>query len=277
MNGKVYNKYPEILVDSFTGMTTDYSKKTQSVSESRSKLISLYLKLFGIPEIGFQIRYLYFLKALGRIKSLDSKSVLDAGSGIGYYIYEMSRKFPNAKLFGYELDSIKLDFTKNRFVELSSKNINIRQIDLTKMTDKNKFNLIVNVDVLEHVEDYQAILKNLYRGLKNNGYLYIHTPSINQRRYFPKYFNGWEHEEHVRVGFDKSSLESDLRSIGFKVVDSRYSHGKLGSLAWEINHILLKKSFVLSGILFPFLYILAVIDSKLTNKNGLCLSILVNK
>lgn len=56
------------------------------------QLQSIYVRLFGIPEIGFQIRSLNFQKLLDKISSITPKMILDAGSGIGVYVFYLAKK-----------------------------------------------------------------------------------------------------------------------------------------------------------------------------------------
>jgi 2-polyprenyl-3-methyl-5-hydroxy-6-metoxy-1,4-benzoquinol methylase len=138
------------------------------------------------------------------------------------------------------------------------------------------YNLIVNIDVLEHIVDYKTVIKNFYRLLKIGGYIYIHTPQPNQKRIF-KQFEKWHHEDHVREGFTPEELRIELKRLGFRIIEMKETFGFFGKLAWELNHFTLKKSFVLAGLFFPFFYCLAEIDLLFNNKGGLGTAILAKK
>ena len=49
--------------------------------------------------------------------------------------------------------------------------------DLTTLTDINCYDLILSVDVMEHIEEDVIVFQNFYRSLKENGILLISTPS----------------------------------------------------------------------------------------------------
>jgi len=65
MFGSEYSKHPEILMQSFTEMKHEYKKKTKRKSSGFFPLFQrIYINIFGIPEIGFQVRSLYFKKLI---------------------------------------------------------------------------------------------------------------------------------------------------------------------------------------------------------------------
>ncbi len=277
--GKEYAMHPEILLNSFGQMSDDY--KTSSKKNKTSGLLSilqkLYIRLFGIPEIGFQLRSLYFHHCMEKLRKLEPKHILDAGSGIGLYTLHLSREFPNAIVTGVDLDNKKIFFCKRFAKELGVENAVFKKSDIVEnFSNGVKYDLIVNIDVLEHIGSYKAVLRNFYKLLSPKGYLYIHTPQPDQRRIF-KQLETWHHEDHIHEGFPPQTLTKDLQTIGFKVIEKRQTFGFFGSLAWELNHLLLSKSLVLSGIFFPLLYLLANLDLVVNNKRGLGTAVVAQK
>lgn len=278
MFGSDFFNHPEILMQSLQDMNKQY-KNTAHIYPTylQRKLQSLYIRLFGIPEIGFQVRGMYFRKALRTIKNFKPTKILDAGSGIGSYVYYLSKLFPKTHIDGWEIDKRKLAFTKKFSKELLINNVRFTYGDITKRQNKRKvYDFIISIDVLEHIRDYKKTLKNFYTLLRPGGYLYIHTPQINQKRFFDK-LKSWEHKDHMREGFEPEKLIADLETIGFRVVFREYTFGFFGSLSWEVHHLLLAKSFVLAGLAFPILYLVALIDRYIDNEKGLAVSYLVQK
>jgi 2-polyprenyl-3-methyl-5-hydroxy-6-metoxy-1,4-benzoquinol methylase len=279
MFGKEFYKDPGILLDSFSEMNNKYQaiSRKQKKTSLKSRLQVYYVRLFGIPEIGFQIRFLYFQKLIGSLKQ-KPKKILDAGSGIGSQVFWLTDRYKSAEIIGVDIDKNKLKSAQEFKVKFfKSKNISFSYGDVTaKVKQGNKHDLIVNIDVLEHVKDYKVALRNFYLLLKKGGYLYIHTPQPNQKRIF-KQFKSWEHEDHVREGYTPELLLNELERCGFKIIDSKETFGYFGKLAWELNHFSLAKSFILAGMLFPFLFMLAKLDVLFSNKNGLGTAILAEK
>lgn len=279
MFGSNYYKHPEILMDSLKEMPGNKKNIKKKNSKVLTLLEKIYLLIFGIPEIGFQVRSNYFRDMLENgVKNKKINKVLDAGSGIGIYSFWLSKKFKDSVIDGWEIDNTKLEFSRKFAKELNINNINFLYGDVTKpsLKNKNKYDLIVNIDVLEHIDNFQSVLKNFYNLLSPGGYLFIHTPQTNQKRIF-KSLENWHHQGHVHEGFSPNDLKQELINIGFKIVEIRETFGFFGKLGWELNHISLKKGFIISGIAYPFLYLIACLDLLVPNREGLGTAILSKK
>jgi 2-polyprenyl-3-methyl-5-hydroxy-6-metoxy-1,4-benzoquinol methylase len=278
MFGSEYANHVNILKTSFGEMKDEYKKK---VKRDQFRLIDflqkIYISIFGIPEIGFQIRGMYFKNTLQRY-SIKPKNILDAGCGIGTYSIYLSKRFSTAKVDGEELDKDKISFCKAFANELNLKNINFFYGNLTKSNiERGKnYDLIINIDVLEHVKEYKKMLKTFYSALKKGGYLYIHAPQSDQKRIFRSLKN-WEHEDHAYEGFQIIKFNKELKKMGFKIIDSRETFGFFGKLAWELNHISLTKSFILSALIYPLLFLIACLDLLIYNREGLGITVLAQK
>lgn len=280
MFGKEYASYLDILTQSFTQMNKEYQKKSR-VNRKDSlflgKLKKLYIAIFGIPEIGFQIRSIYFRDILvSHIFSKNPQKILDAGSGIGAYAFWLGEKFDYAEVVGVETDKDKLRFCQAMTKDLGLKNVAFIHQDIRKMPKKNKYDLIVAIDVLEHIENFEKTLENFFHMLYKHGYIYIHVPQPNQKRIL-NLVRTWHHKDHVREGIAKSTLENILKRLGFRIVISKETFGFFGKSSWEINHFMLSKNFVFTGLTYPFLYFLAKIDLLLNIKQGLGVAILAKK
>lgn len=280
MFGRQYAQFPQILMSSFGDMNHSYKKKTKEIKTGRVKnlLQKIYILLFGIPEIGFQLRSMYFEKIMDeKLHRKKLTSILDAGSGIGMYSFWLAKKFPNARVTGGDIDREKLKFSTDFAKKLKINNVQFVYHDVTKLdTKKERYDLIVTVDVLEHIENYKKVLKTFYTQLFTGGYVYIHTPQPNQKRLF-KSLQKWEHEGHAHEGYTPEELKNELEKLGFKILVLKETFGFFGKLAWELNHIFLKKNFFVAGVTFPLLYLLACLDLAFTNQNGLGTAILAKK
>ncbi len=279
MFGRQYAHHLGLLMHSYGQMNTDYLQKTGDEKHSAfiEKLKRLYISFFGIPEIGFQLRSIYCKNILtSYLAQRKLTRILDAGSGIGAYTFWLAKTFPRAFVTGGDIDRHKLKSCRTLAKELHLNNVSFNFFDITKTTKKTTYNLIVSIDVLEHVENYIIVLRNFHQLLRKNGILYIHVPQPNQKRIFGP-LRHWHHKDHVREGISKETLEKALTKIGYDVIVSRETFGLFGKLAWELNHWMLTKNFILAGMAFPFLYVIASLDLCWKNKNGLGVAILTKK
>lgn len=280
MFGKEYANHIDILTHSLGEINKKYQNKIDADNNNfnlMSKLKKIYISIFGIPEIGFQIRNLYFDKIVnsGLLKN-GPKKILDAGCGIGSYSLTLGKMFTEAKITGGDIDKYKLQSCTAIAKELNIRNVKFEFLNITKGNSKARYDLITCIDVLEHIHDYELVLRNFSKLLKDGGYLYIHVPQPNQKRIFNSLKN-WHHEDHEHEGITEDILKNILKKLGFKIIESRETFGFFGKLAWELNHIALSKSFLIAGVIFPFLYIIARVDLWTKNKNGLGIALLSQK
>ncbi|MFH0749611.1 MAG: class I SAM-dependent methyltransferase [Candidatus Gottesmanbacteria bacterium] len=278
MFGSIYSNHLDYLKKSFRGMNKEYHKKDKNkASFVMDKLQQAYIKIFGIPEIGFQMRYFHFKKTLDMCGEKNLNRILDAGCGIGCYTVALARQFKNSAVVGVDNSKRNVHIGKTLARELRLSNIVFKTGDISKRTlERKKYDFIICIDVLEHIEEYQRVLKNFYQMLRPGGYLYIHVPQMHQKRFF-KRFQTWSHEGHVREGFVPSIFDRDLKKIGFHKIRVWNTFGTMGSIAWELNHLALSKSFVMTALIYPLLLPLVFLDRFIMNRKGLAAAYLYKK
>jgi SAM-dependent methyltransferase len=266
MFGSIYAGHRSALRQSLYGMNDDYHRMTSTpIVEGLQRA---YIQLLGIPEIGLRLRALYFGSALRQMHSTP-KRVLDAGSGIGAYTVALARRYPRAKVIGCDTDSAKTSFTNSLRDEIGLRNLEFVHGDVTDLNAFGEpFDLIVCIDVLEHVSDYTSALQAFSRMLSPGGILFLHTPQSNQKRVLSR-SKRWQHSDHVREGFPPAQLAAELSGLGFKILEARETFGVCGKVAWELNHMALSWNLGFAGLTFPFLYGLARLDRAIPISNGL--------
>ncbi|MCX7877642.1 MAG: methyltransferase domain-containing protein [Ignavibacteria bacterium] len=188
--------------------------------------------------------------------------ILDAGSGFGQYSYYMANKFPDAEILAVDVKTDYLEDCKYFFKECGINNTKFEFADLTEINFENEFDLILSVDVMEHIEDDIGVFKNFFRALKKGGRVIINTPSnlggSDTETEGDESFIG----EHVRNGYSEKEICDKLRSAGFEIESFEYTYGKWGRLYWKTGikypMLLLNKSF-LFVVLLPLYYLLTLL------------------
>ena len=79
--------------------------------------------------------------------------------------------------------------------------MNFETGDLTLLNEENCYNLILTVDVMEHIEKDELVFTNFCRALKNNGILMISTPSDKGGSDVHDHEDNSFIDEHVRDGY----------------------------------------------------------------------------
>ena len=104
-------------------------------------------------------------------KNIKKKKIkiLDFGCGVGINL-EMLSKFGD--LTAYDDNKIVLKFIRKKFLNRKIRFINT-------INDKKKYDLIVAMDVIEHINDDKKIVEKLNKKLLKNGKILITVPAYN--------------------------------------------------------------------------------------------------
>jgi len=215
-------------------------------------------------------------------------SIYDAGTGYGQYSYFMSKKLLPNKIYAVDVKEKWIDDCKDFFSSRNIANVSFGVEDLTSVSHENKFDLIVSVDVMEHIVDDVKVFQNFYRALKPDGFLLINTPSIYGGS--DVHDDGEESfiSEHAREGYSFKDLETKLEPLGFKMYRSRYTYGKWGDKAWRlgikypIQMVNISKIFLIVLpvyylFIFPITLIMMYLDYSGENEVGAGINFIAKK
>lgn len=219
------------------------------------------------------------LKKWAQLAPKDA-SVLDAGSGFGQYDFYMSSKNPTWKIRGVDVKDEQIADCNNFFSRIGRKNVTFAIADLTAFTDASAYNLILSVDVMEHILEDVQVFQNFYTSLQKGGMVLISTPSdqggsdVHDHDEEESFI-----DEHVRDGYNINEIQEKLKLAGFSRTEARYQYGKPGQISWRLSMkypILALGKSKLFFILVPFYYlitfpvclILNYFDATYTQKTG---------
>jgi SAM-dependent methyltransferase len=258
---------------------------------------SLIRKIPYLRIIFYKLLDLMFLRSWyvrRELKKLREKfgegkiKILDAGTGYGQYAYFMAKHLNPCEIKAVDIKEDWIKDCKEFFKQQKIDNVLFEIEDLTRLNYSEEFDLIVCVDVMEHIPDDIKVLRNFYNALKSEGYLLINTPSI----YGGSDVHDEDEEsfigEHARVGYSKEELEFKLHPIGFKTYQSKYTYGFWGDKAWRLGikypMLLLNHSKMFFIILpfyylitFPFTLLMMYLDFVKENKVGSGINFIAKK
>ena len=228
------------------------------------------------------------LKALRRKFSDQNINIYDAGSGYGQYTYFMSTKLKPCNIFSVDIKEDWINDSRNFFKQKEISNVSFGVEDLLNINHQNKFDLIVCVDVMEHIQEDIIVFRNFYNSLKKGGYLLINSPSIYGGSDVHDDKDNSFISEHARDGYSKEDLESKLHSLGFSTYKSRYTYGFWGDKAWRLGIkypmllLNISKLFLLVLplyylITFPFTLIMMYLDFTTESKTGSGINFIAKK
>ncbi len=258
-----------------------------SVIRKYPKLRILFYKILDL----MFLRSWYVRRELRNLRNVFNGKeieVYDAGTGYGQYSYFMSRNLKPNKIYAVDVKEEWINDCKDFFQSEKIENVSFGIEDLTTINHDNKFDVIVCVDVMEHIEEDVKVFQNFYNALKQGGYLLINTPSV---------FGGSDvHDEsdesfvgeHARDGYSKEDLEEKLLPIGFSLYRSRYTYGFWGDKAWRLGIkypimiVNLSKFFLILLpfyfiVTLPFTLIMMYVDYSIKDKVGSGITFIAKK
>ncbi len=231
-----------------------------SFDEGLTRIQRLYVRFLGAPEIGARIRHRI---TMAHVLDAGFSRLLDAGCGKAYSLFWMARQYPHGDFTGLEGDAVTVKRNRNIKEHMGLTNIHFHRHDLLKEFSGDRFDLILSVDVLEHIEDDGLVLQRLARSLKPEGKLIVHVPAA-QRKYFFKSSYDYVVPDHVREGYGSGELERKLEKSGFRVTEARKGYNFFETLANEIGTFL-SKHLWLYALALPFLDLLSRVPQPLAD------------
>ena len=204
-------------------------------------------------------KYIYYL-----IKRYINGNILEVGAGIGSF----------TKLYEDQHQNITLSESDKDFCDLlNDKFKNKNNIKITNQFIKEinqKFETIIYLNVLEHIEDDIAEVKMAYEKLEKNGHLIILVPA--HQKIYSKFDKAVGHFRRYEINFFKDKL-SMFNLIKLIQLDC------CGYLLYHLNNLIFKKDvypsklkiFIWDKIFTPMTIVLDFLLNYKFGKNILCI------
>lgn len=202
-------------------------------------------------------------------QSNGKKNVLDAGSGFGQYSWFMARIAPEWTITGIDVKPEQISDCRNFFNRCGLGNrVNFREADLVHLPDQDAYDLVITIDVMEHIAEDEQVFRNFFRAMKKPSMLLISTPSDkggSDARHSddPSFI-----DEHVRNGYSMEEITEKLYSAGFSRVETLYSYGTPGHIAWILTMkypVMMLNASRLLFLVLPFWYLLTILPALILN------------
>jgi SAM-dependent methyltransferase len=160
-----------------------------------------------------------FRQQLNRIPG-DELSVLDVGGGSGWLLSLIREACPRVK----QTHEVDLDETAGEQARALGHQFHAMRIEEFQST--RPFDLIVMLNLIEHVESPAAVLEAMRQLLSENGRLILKTPNFKtlDQRLFGDRWGGLHSPRHW-VLFTKESLIRLAERCGLRCVEASYTQG----------------------------------------------------
>jgi glycosyltransferase involved in cell wall biosynthesis len=146
-----------------------------------------------------------------------------------------------SKLLRHHGELLVTDYREDYLSELCERwdhlgHLRVARLDLTSLPDyailsEYKPDTVICLNVLEHIEDDQAVLQNLKKALPAGCRLIFLVP------YNPKLFSEFDRQIGHFRRYQKGELEGKMKSAGFDI-QRQFYFNRVGVLAWWIGNTL---------------------------------------
>jgi SAM-dependent methyltransferase len=229
---------------------------------AKSPLRRLTYGWAGSYDLGARVRYAAVEPELAKLPA--PARILDAGSGKGELCFAMARRWPAATILGVDVESdLVRHATQLKAAAMPGSKVAFLTANLPHRFE-SRFDLVVSIDVLEHIDDDAAFVRGLAENVAPGGTLILHTPATAQRRFMGDFE---EQHDHVRDGYERAQLASLLENAGFVDVKIRPTFGTLGAIGWE-GFQFARRGNVLAKAALPLWYALSAVDASRTPARG---------
>ena len=215
--------------------------------------------------------------------------VLDAGTGLGQFSYYIASRSSSVRVHAVDINQEYLDYAR-RFISKTrcAPRVTFAIEDLTRLKTSGPYDVIISVDVMEHIEEDVEVFRHFARVLRTGGRVVINPPSdlggSDVQGAGDESFIG----EHVRDGYGREERSSKLESAGFAVEQVTYTYGKWGSLAWRllikvpmqlisVSPLLLVLVVPYFLLVFPVGLFLNALDTRADNISGTGILVVARK
>ena len=165
--------------------------------------------------------------------------VLDLGCGGGRHAFEVLRR--GADVVAFDMDQSELDSVAAMFVAMDkagevppeASGETVQGTALEMPFEDGSFDRVIAAEVLEHIPDDMAAMREIFRVLKPGGTAAITVPSFLPERIC------WALDEdyhtapggHIRI-YTLAELSAKLKSTGFRIGPHHHAHGLHAPYWW---------------------------------------------
>jgi SAM-dependent methyltransferase len=207
-------------------------------------------------------------KHASKMNKMGEWYLLDAGSGFGQYDRYLLDTFSKVKIDSVDVKTQYLSDNQHFFEkDIEKGKISFEEADLLTFSSEKLYDFIICIDVLEHIEEDERVIKNLSHTLREGGLFLMHSPSHYSEEDADEddTFVG----EHARTGYSKEDIEKKLMEADMLPLKTHYTYGRWGRLSWILTvkwpMILFTKFGMIAALILIFYYPLVLPFGLLMN------------
>lgn len=157
-------------------------------------------------------------------------NVFDIGSATGTISFYLASK-------GFTVEGVELSKNAVKYANLNKeifglKNISFFNATIEDFKSNKKYDLIICLEVLEHLKDDRKCLKKITSYLKKNSILVISVPSLNAPLYRLGLLNRFDNKVGHLRRYNLNNAKDLINSSGLQIVEEFKTEGVLRSILY---------------------------------------------
>jgi len=201
----IYKGYEKVHLCKCGACGFVFSKKIPS-----KEVIEKYYENYGLGDFISPITIKRYHEILDEFESFrKTNRILDVGCGTGYFLNEAKKR--GWEVYGTEISQKSVDICSKKGIIMKKGFLNA--VDF----EPNSFDIILSIEVIEHINNPQEEISNFYTILRKGGLVYVTTPNFNSllRLKLKAAYNVITFPEHLSY-YTPNSLKKLFKLKGFK-------------------------------------------------------------
>lgn len=164
------------------------------------------------------------LKKINKFMPEHTKHILNIGCGTGSIDFHLAKKGYSVTGIDISAKAINSCRKSAEYFKLEN-NTTFIESTLEKFKPSIKFNLILMIEVIEHIKNDQEQLCRMSKFIDKNGVLILSTPSINAPLFKLGFLDNFDNRVgHIRR-YRLTEMQEMLRKCNFKIIDASIEEG----------------------------------------------------
>ncbi|GIW62658.1 MAG: hypothetical protein KatS3mg090_0484 [Patescibacteria group bacterium] len=197
--------------------------------------------------------YFYLINLLKKPEFNTCQTILDIGCGVGSLSLYLASK--GKEVVGVDVSSRAIAIANNakKLLDLDSVEFVVSSIE--KFKNKKKFDAVLLIEVIEHIEDDKGLVEKIKQMLKSEGLVLLTTPSSENLMFKLGFYRQFDQQVGHLRRYSKQEIERLLESKGFEVLYLYEKESLLRSLFFTT-----KLGFLARFVKGPFVVLFHILD-----------------
>lgn len=113
----------------------------------------------------------------------EGMNILELGCGWGSLSLYMAELFPGSKITAISNSKLQREHIEEEIRKKGLKNLKVITSDVSNFTSDETFDLVISIEMFEHMRNYELLMKKISQWLKPEGKLFIHIFCNRQYSY----------------------------------------------------------------------------------------------